>query len=1590
MARAASFLLAFLLSCLSFAFGNPSFQVVPLPQPQQIQLLSRSSLSQPSITPFVPLQQTLIKDGPDVDTFFSFSLSPEPGRNISDYTALIQCSNHETLQPGDVNVAPAVLMQDGSGNFTAAVTFERSVGTTSLTFVMQRPDGTIYAQITCRYIIVGITFYHMQGTKKLYLFDNHLTIPSYTVLLRNELVLFYAFIQFPDGSTTESLLTDLSKLPSLSSIVVSITGNDLIRDHSLSSCVTGHAKLLPNGTTALSHKCDYGFTSFTAKQRPHFVLRLQKFRTGTVTLQFVWHDLLPSTSQSEFYETALSVTVSGKPTASVVAMTPPGPFRKAGGQLLRCALINARTGQEYLLKLGNDSIPPAGIHELSSGYLQLSFITPKGEGGNVAWDLVTVVNGRHESCPWAAETPRFVFNYLSEDIFIRSISPSFGPVSGDVTITCRGFFGKFSTDANAGDSLWFGSYRLDSKYIVSVDQSVLVFTLPPMRVVQPLSNEIDCWVVVHGIKSNSVSFNYASLTSATVALEGTSYNEKNDTHMVPLCSTSKESVTNVSLTALAHVNKAAKLSELKFTWHLVEVKTSNEVLTLSGGLEAQHFAVPLTILSVSKAYRIALLVSHVQLGTETKTQVQLQPTYRRMIGVGLTVDPSRNIAFPEVDARATAVVADIGKCFGSTHRLSYQWTFLKKTTTFSFETELVELLSPSPRRLGREFIIPKKSLIYGSHRIALKVLHTDNPDAYGSAYGSIEVQPAPLKPVIGTGESLVRVSSSVELAITASMSYDPDMPTGGTQHLSYHWNCELSTEEGHRFTSSVPCPTDFFSASYEQKAEFVFSPTQLRSIKMKTGSTFLRFSLFVKKKYNHIGIVSSSRTMQVVEILEEESSLSERGLVKVTGAGGEIIDQSQVPYFEPVILAPSAIRSLTWRYRLVHPSSDSFTFLKNPNNFLHLRGYYDPLGLSASRRPLGIRENVMRPKTTYTFELEFESPNANSTSIVQVTFQTMAKPSVTFLPLPKDSGSVDTLFSASAVPSVDHYSFKFYFFIKLSDGSEICVDGCSGQRRVTFKVPMPGKHTLRCVLVDARGKFVLAEAKEVHVVSISDSISEDEAIVAQSEALSVSLMLGDHGKFCIESVNLAAYAKAVTTTDARESELTTELVSVTLERLTGLYEKSQPNTQLAKDYMKIASTFASIPVGHEAVSGVGSFYHMSQMMYYAVRNTPEWERFDMLSELNSTLYWLTMHARQLSAGGSSRERLVRMATDGKIEVNVPLLDLSELTVPLWSRVAKGSLCGYTNRYEVGGAANISMGTYCSSEESTSLEGAYSRLEWCRDVYGDSGIRRVNVVLAEFGRDYITESGILEMRRSDGSVATVRNGTMSVSTRDLSSQGMVIVRTMVEAEGEDGDEEEVNVGNGGCLNLTQQLRATAEVFQSVGGNVVCDSAVGVRYVKTKKLKEKLAEGAYSEDALKTERFKGTGTLQRQAVTEVTSTLASGDGHYGVKRSGCKRLNVSTFGTTVGAWVPVLVIGVALVAIIAGVYGGMRMHAIQAVYATVEGGDATFIERDVYGRDMHYGEDVRVEVSDGDDGDNVDGGGQKVAEDEDEVVFQGRDR
>lgn len=1552
--------------------------------------------AKPSVIALTPATTVITLDEHQADASVSFAIIPAQGYNPSFYTPFLRSTNDAVLRTDDIRLAPPLISTIVNtrntqeyfpvdvANYTAVLEFDQSVGVTEIivdiffdnprlassfasNHTVSKSSVKVFT-IAFQFIVCGLSFYYprVNGTQTL-LPGGILNIPSFQSVLTQPVIDLQVLVQLPPGIPSSA--AEFSKLH------VSVQGDRLLPGDASSTCLHDHARLTANTSNiVLPTDCPFGFTPYLPPAPTRFGVRLQKYRTGSTTFLMVWpgfgNGASASSLLSEVLETSLTIVIQGEAGVSVVDVFPDGPFRQGGGDLLSCTVINARPGDVFTFRLESTLIKPMTVHNNSDAGLTLTFVTPPGEGQNVPWDLLVHRGNKAQyACPWTGSDPRFVFRYNMRDVHITSIDPSFGPEAGGIRVTCTGYFADFNTSR---DAIFLDSHSLAEDRVVSVNLTAIVFTLPPFTEVNSPRRDIQCVITVAGVRTNAVKFSYETLTDVSISITGGSA-VSSSFFQVPVCRRLADSPHNTTaVIAVAKLNAGVNVQRISFEWIVVETLTKRQILTTSGGTESQLLPVPVESLVIDVAYDVSVTVKDMQLGSRVSSKVRLQAVSRTAFGVTLVAaQDERSIQVPAVDARLTAAIVPHGDCMFDigTPSMSFEWTFAGVTSVLSYDSAYVDTSNATPRRLGREFVIPRGRLAYGRHRVDVTTFVSDTGGARSSAFVWMDIVPAPLRAIIGSGESSISVSDVSDIHVSGGASYDPDEPARKAEGLSFSWECELSVQGGSSFAQVASCPEEVFPPGIKTKQSFTLKASSMRSLRKFNNSIFVRYALVVTKRLLERGVSqtrTSARTFQIVEIVEYRLAFAERPTVSITTVDGYKVDVSNTPYYEDILITPRGLPGTSWRFSLKGPSKESSGFLKKTENLLQLPGMYNPKSSIASTGALGIRSGAMRPETEYVFRLESNSVNARSTSIAEVSIRTMVRPSVALTSVQPTSGSTKTVFTAVASSTPNDWNFKFLFYVQASDGSEICVDGCSGARQVQFRLPVGGKYQLRVTLVDARGKLVIARGKENVDIEVSQYSADDTdtklvskhgvelVSVHLAEALSAETT-GDHAAFVMACLAMAEAARTTADRSIAAWEMVASAANDAVMRLSLLYNKTQPSTECSRDYMTVAAAFARLKIGNSSVLDTEGILSLCAMAVYAVRNTPRDERLDVLDQLNATLSAVANAARVIAAGGSTRGRLLAEANG----VNSVLLELSEFAVPAWVEARnRGSACGSVWDEPVGGGlVRVTGGTFCTAEQGQKVTGKHSALAWCTELFGKNGEEhRISAVLGEFFDDYIADSRILELRRRTTNLATKggrRDGKdVSVDTTGMASHSKAITRAIVV-----GGAEHV-IDNGRCVTIQQTARPTMEIFKDWDGAVLCPRVSGMEYIDRKQLNETVKEDMYRERALSDEPNASSEITPKSHEDErqIVSLIEERDGVYGVKYGGCIHRKAATVGVIVGAWLVWVALILVMVAMVSGTASGVwwvtKSKAVDIVPV-----DENFIERDIYGREA-YGQEVFV--------------------------------
>eukprot|EP00172_Hildenbrandia_rubra_P002159 Plantae.Rhodophyta-Hildenbrandia_rubra.ctg2837.p1 GENE.Plantae.Rhodophyta-Hildenbrandia_rubra.ctg2837~~Plantae.Rhodophyta-Hildenbrandia_rubra.ctg2837.p1 ORF type:complete len:951 (-),score=164.24 Plantae.Rhodophyta-Hildenbrandia_rubra.ctg2837:306-3056(-) len=876
--------------------------------------------------------------------------------------------------------------------------------------------------------------------------------------------------------------------------------------------------------------------------------------------------------------------------------------------------------------------------------------------------------------------------------------------------------------------------------------------------------------------------------------------------------------------------------------------------------------------------------------------------------------------------RIASFVTSLGSCanVSTTRRLIYEWTYNEVVTTFSYDSAVNDPTSAAPTRFGREFMIPQEKLSYGEFIITLKAMSLENPSLFGLGVFTFRVEPAPLRPVINSGESAIKASSDVDLKMTAEKSFDPDIAvmdsTRASEGLEYKWECEMSTSDGVLFTTRDACPQMYVPSTNGES----FTVSRGDLVQILDQSLFLRYTLTVSKSYGGgFGRRSSPSISQVVEVTKEESQLTASHSVSLMTNTSQLVDPQNVKYYETLIITPKGAEGVEWRFRMLEPEEQSFTFLNNPDNLVIYPGYFHPGSLVAGRSSLAIRANALTPSTAYKFLILYESQNEGLTNEAEVTLQTISRPILDFPPLEVSSGTTESTFTAHAVPSYSEGEFKYYFYLTFADGTELCIDGCSGNQVVMFRIPIAGSYRIRCAMYDARGKALLAHAEQVHTITVTDARGDEVKAAAESDPIGDSINKvyyeGDHGAFGVMSLTVADLLNV-------QNSLGSDRLGIeTIEKFHRLAQNSRPNTPLGKDYLSIAMHFSLQPLGSTLLNDPETFLRLIQVLELAIVNTPEEERFDLMEELVLTQTRLSAHAEQFKWGGTGRRRLLAEASAG---YNFILVDFAEQFLPLITTVAtRDESCGYYDQMTLKNFATVSVGVFCNAEQGKTLVGESSQFEWCDNVYSEGGDERRVFVMAEV-KDYVHESNVGQIR----SVTAHSNVLTKVAVLRFDPDDP---SKLIRAD-EDEDIKD-------CFQVTQTLKPITKAF--AGNEMSCGSATSFRYLNPKNFNESLDTDAYEQVNL-------ISTFDRES-SKVSSSMSRAAGTYGGIFDQCRAIQATLIGAT-GGYLVGISVGVIVVVFAVSLTLWLALSTAVRISNTDAAAEEeeSYVNRDPFGRGEIY--------------------------------------
>jgi REJ domain/IPT/TIG domain len=1467
-------------------------------------------------------RKLLLRDSQADDTL-SFSYQPEPGMYPSNYSVLVDSTVPEVLQRTDVDILPNIEGVNRVVNSSLTVDFQRSVGTTDLLISVFRGDGTKYVSVAIHYTLVGISFFTIDSGKQQLVPQNVYTTISYATLETLHPTTFEVLICFLDGSISSgSAGLQLVKNVLEQTKISSSDTSAILAAHSFDTCSTRQANSL-----TLGDDCSFGFL-----RNPDlvFALKFLPYRTGSVTIKFTCDALVAGSEFEESYETFLTIVVGGSPPPAVVSVQPVGSFSQNGGQIMKLAVINILKGTLCSLYLNKSvHLEQFGRQEYieSSKTTIVSFLTIPGKGKRVPYTVTAEIDNSSKPVVWGANGNPFSFDYSSgEELSISDMTPSLGPVVGGTVVTLSGTFPDFDASTQSGDQIYVGRSALPKASILSISETSITFKTPAKIPSSVQDYDVFIYVEVDGSQTNKVKFQYESFYALHIAVLGSSYDVDSGVHQIQLCPIEEERANPGRVLLIPEPNFGAHSDEIQYEWTLVDTETRTRILQS----KEAWFKISKTMLLPGRDFEVYVLAKEASMGTIVQSRVDLHAKSGMFYGLALTTAKYRTISQPLTDVRITATLFDDSCCLrnssGAFKELPtdvvFEWSYQGQQYQFSQGSKFILSASTGPRRFGREFIIPRESLQYGTHEVVCTASQKDSPSLSGTAAINFTVAPSAPRAQIGSGQSFLQVSPDSALAVTASESIDVDEysiepSSSSSANLQYSWRCEVSTSGGSRFNTVEKCPNNVLDKQNRNTKDLTIESMALKRLQTTGSSVFLRFYLIVTKVTPGDGTVASTEVSQTLEVSDKIvmsiARSAPQSVLFGTGSPG-LPDLSSWRTDEPLIITPQGPADVEWRFKLVEPEPDSYSFLLNPRHLLPYPGYVQSSNMVAGRRALGIAQGSLSADTTYKFRIEFEASSGGGKSggYEEVVVHTAQKPTVSFSAISETFGTTETIFKAKATPSFFSLDYKFYFFVDVPGEGRLCVDGCSGNDVVAFRLPHVGSYNISCAIIASRGNSDYEFAPETHLLTITEAshptvlmLRGDSSLLgddrlAQSD-LNQTLRLGDHAAFGLKCIAIAR--SATNTSSSISNSQVSRHIEHALARMDGLATTTEPNTPLGRDYVRIALAFSALPIGSEAFGDPATFQDACRLVQTAVKNTPASEAYGLNSELVQFLSNMAKHAFQLQSAGSNRRRLLQTSdSESPSTLQLSVLDLAEMTVLTVSMaLARNKPCGYQVTQVIPEVSNVTLAVLCNQEQGTRLLGEHSALHWCPEVYAKSGDSPRVFVLAEM-MDYISSSNVLAYNEGPDATAaranSGANGSTLLARRKDGSDSEVLVKTFALklSESLSPIATEILIAADAdlssdlfCFALNQTVKDTIHIFQPVStadSTVSCASVDAIQFENIKELGKGLESEPYKEVSIGKSEKRFTSFEGGARQTSVLARLRNINGQtFGARRSDC---------------------------------------------------------------------------------------------------------
>lgn len=1118
-----------------------------------------------------------------------------------------------------------------------------------------------------------------------------------------------------------------------------------------------------NGSTVqLAAGCGIGFADNDGVQ---LGITLQPYRPGPTQLVFKWPELTDGTELDDTqFETYVDVQVTGTPPPAVLAISPSSALVPEGDEDVALTVLNTQPNMTFSVLVGGQfefsQASGAGSYvDRGDGMQTVTVVSSPGEGSNLSWTVTVTTTPAPDDTgvpgtPVVVDAvdltrPPFLFNYLNANVTLDGISPNSGPEEGGTIVTLTGNFPDFDKDGTG--EILFNNRPIGPEYIISGNDNTIVFRVPP-RVEVGAGFTYAVSVEVGKYQSAPLLFTFIQAQpSLSILVTGGSFDLGNNRYNIGRCN-------NAIFRAILDAGTFSQTPT--FSWRLLDTFQTDaggidvlpEVVAASTTSElgsvvnvsSQTLLIPWESWPAqNRVYELVVAVT-TRFNVTEVTSIFVRHGTADLIGVTLVDPVPRSLVLPDLPLQVEAKIGT-PTCLGLTEideEVTYNWTWQGDVFSFTYQSTAANKNNTTPTLLGREFNVPQADLTYGTFSISLVAYFTANQTVRGSDNALVRIVPAPLLSRINNGEEGRTISAASALELTGANSYDPDMThvdgeSGTGAGIQYAWSC-VTAQSADGFVglrnTSAPCPAELLPAGTTAES-FSVSADALGSVRQDTEQ-FVRYGLVVRKAsistlLNGTDVVIQRQSTESVVTyrLDPDSALrfEQLSAIDITSNQSDAVVARRINYFEDVIIRPQAVDEATrWTYQLLEPDENARQFLALPSTRIPFAGYWgnNPNDLF-TREPLGLRAGALLPNTDYVLAVIYNTPGfEQNTALVRL--RTTEAPQVRFPPLAQTQGTDQSIFYASAGASYESAEFKFYFIATDADGTDFCLDGCSGLPFVQFQLKTSGEYTVRVEMYDAEGRSLLAMAMNEDPIVVRSSVPLGADLTVFTEAIDRSFKTGDHAGYEMLGVDLAKHILlSGGTNQTVDSEILANYTAG-LERVAG---NAVPNTVQSANYINTASFLARLTPDTGVVYDEQTLYKLVNITRHAILRTPDSQVLRVIETLtafyNTTPELVLYH----QAGGTTRRRLLQ-EPEGTDRVQAIWIDLYKwLEDSIILGGLKTTSCGFVASFST---ANVDgTGTFAGGL-SSSRQLRSTRRDWgysLRQQQGEREQTRGEIVIA---------------------------------------------------------------------------------------------------------------------------------------------------------------------------------------------------------------------------------------------------------------------